>query len=75
VPENITSGLTQIREDLYRIEDQQMVFIDQLEVIHNNNNNNNNNKSDFRKQRSFAGFQYFHFRIFCQQTDVMEAAY
>lgn len=28
----IVSGLSQIREDLYRIEDQQMLFIDQLEV-------------------------------------------
>ncbi|XP_078366737.1 oxysterol-binding protein-related protein 11-like isoform X3 [Oculina patagonica] len=30
--EKIVSGLSQIREDLYRIEDQQMVFIDQLEL-------------------------------------------
>ncbi|XP_020601785.1 oxysterol-binding protein-related protein 11-like isoform X2 [Orbicella faveolata] len=32
VPEKITAGLSQIRDELYRIEDQQMVFIDQLEV-------------------------------------------
>ena len=32
VPEQITAGLSQIRDELYRIEDQQMVFIDQLEV-------------------------------------------
>lgn len=32
VPEKITEGLSQIRDELYRIEDQQMVFIDQLEV-------------------------------------------
>ena len=32
VPENILSGMSQIREDLYNIEDQQMLLIDQLEV-------------------------------------------
>ena len=32
VSEKIMSGLSQIREDLYRTEDQQMTFIDQLEV-------------------------------------------
>ena len=32
VSENVLSGLTQVREDLYRIEDNQMTFIDQLEV-------------------------------------------
>jgi len=32
VPEKITAGLSQIRDELYRIEDQQMIFIDQLEV-------------------------------------------
>lgn len=32
IPEKITAGMEQIRDDLYRIEDQQMLFIDQLEV-------------------------------------------
>ncbi|XP_029186921.2 oxysterol-binding protein-related protein 11-like isoform X2 [Acropora millepora] len=32
VSENVLSGLTQVREDLYRIEDNQMTFIDQLEL-------------------------------------------
>ena len=32
IPESILSGLAQVREDLYRVEDQQMTFIDQLEV-------------------------------------------
>lgn len=32
LPEEVLSGMAQIRDDLYRIEDQQMMFIDQLEV-------------------------------------------
>ncbi|XP_068721373.1 oxysterol-binding protein-related protein 11-like isoform X1 [Montipora capricornis] len=32
IPESILSGLAQVREDLYRVEDQQMTFIDQLEL-------------------------------------------
>ena len=32
VPEKIMEGMSHIRDDLYRIEDQQMAFIDQLEV-------------------------------------------
>ena len=32
VPEKIMEGMSHVRDDLYRIEDQQMVFIDQLEV-------------------------------------------
>lgn len=32
LPEEVLSGMAQIRDDLYKIEDQQMMFIDQLEV-------------------------------------------
>lgn len=32
LPEEVLSGMAQIRDDLYRIEDHQMMFIDQLEV-------------------------------------------
>lgn len=32
LPEKIVAGMAQIRDDLYRIEDEQMDLIDQLEV-------------------------------------------
>ena len=35
MPEKVISDMAQIRDDLYRIEDQQMFFIDQLEVTKN----------------------------------------